>query len=83
MTKAPETLSIGETVKLRGREPFGTLVAVNRRGWAEVSWSRQSPKGPGIVGIGELERVPPLGRFVYDVTQPNLGLGFTVTKVKL
>lgn len=49
---------IGQTVKLRGREPNGTLVAVNDRGWCQVIWAdTTTAKGPGIVHIDELERL--------------------------
>jgi hypothetical protein len=56
MPKAPATAkpNIGEPVKLRGREPRGTLAAVGERGWCRVAWDEAHP-GPKIVHIDELE----------------------------
>lgn len=55
MTERP---AIGQLVKLRGREPSGTLVRHNpATDWCEVAWSDNGPHGPRIVHINELERV--------------------------
>lgn len=57
IARSREAPSPGQTVKLRGRQPFGTLIGVDDRGWAQVAWSDTTAKGPQIVHIDELERV--------------------------
>ena len=44
----------GDTIKLRGREPYGTAERVTAHGWLVVKW--QSDKaGPQFVHVDEVE----------------------------
>lgn len=55
MTGGAEKLAIGETVRLRGRAPWGTLVQIGvGTRWCVVKWA-ETP-GPKIVHLDELER---------------------------
>lgn len=49
---------LGETVKLRGREPFGVLFKIGgpQNKWCQVSW-QSTTHGPIIVHLDELERI--------------------------
>ena len=44
----------GDRVKLRGREPFGTLKTMSPAEWCVVEWESEKP-GPKYVGLKELE----------------------------
>lgn len=55
MTNRAEALAVGETVRLRGRAPWGTLVQIGvGTRWCVVKWA-ETP-GPKIVHLDELER---------------------------
>lgn len=49
---------IGDKVKLRGREPVGTLKSINDRSWAKVEWEA-GKEGPRFVHLQELEKLLP------------------------
>lgn len=55
MTATKARPATGTRVKLRGREPNGTLMSVSVDGWSRVLWSPEAPPGPIWVHIDELE----------------------------
>jgi hypothetical protein len=50
----PNTPSVNDRVRLRGRGGRGTLTYVSNRLWAFVDWDAATP-GPNIVHLFELE----------------------------
>lgn len=52
----PNTPSIGDRVKLRGKGVCGKLQHVSATNWAIVHWD-VFKAGPGIVHLHELERI--------------------------
>lgn len=61
MSKPPPNVpSIGDRVRMRGRNSVGELMRVNDRNWATVRWDTDVfvPPGPDIVHLHELEKEP-------------------------
>jgi hypothetical protein len=52
----PNTPSVGDRVKMRGREVFGILRKINNINWAKVEWDNDS-HGPVLCHLFELERM--------------------------
>lgn len=44
----------GDRVRLRGRDPRGTLVSVTERGWCRINWDGD---GPTLCHLNEIEKV--------------------------
>lgn len=51
----PLELTIGDRVKLRGRNPVGYIQQINSNSWCKVDWDICAI-GPKIVHLNELER---------------------------
>lgn len=53
----PNTPRVGDRVRLRGREPTGTLRGVNPENqWSRVEWDRNG-EGPRLCHLYELEKI--------------------------
>jgi hypothetical protein len=56
MGKPPvNTPSVGDRVRLRGRQAWGQLKSVSAELWAQVDWATDGA-GPRIVHLHELEK---------------------------
>lgn len=55
MTLLTPAEAVGKRVKLRGRKPAGVIARVDDRRWTWVGWDEDSPKGPWVVMLSELE----------------------------
>jgi hypothetical protein len=53
---SPNLPLVGDRVKLRGREPTGTVHKINDIKWVHVEWDEGST-GPTICHLFELEKI--------------------------